>query len=424
MVKKFNKPLKRGLIALFALIAILLTANTIVISVFGNRLEKRIEAIRAAGDPVSLPDLAPDAVLAKQNAAVFLRRAKGDVEAVTKVLQPVFHKDGFHAGILGETDLKLIKLVFKARPNVIPLLQRAAECPDYDPQLDYTVTLQVFIDDSLSRVHNSTPVFRLLAAHVHLHVSQGEREEALRTCLLIFRLSRHSGREPAILGHLGSLVSRNIGINAANAVLRSGPLSKSSHKALDAELALHDDIASFIWALKTERVMGMEHYQSTSHREGAWPKRAIFLEDQREYLDIIREQLDFASRPYSALVAAGLKNKYQGKTRGVSHASFPKILQCRVASDLARARIRCLRVLNALHRRADQGDHSELKLAELGLAPDVTTDPFTGQPLRVKKTSKDWLVYSVGENLQDDGGKLSSKGDVGVGPKRFSRLEK
>ena len=72
-------------------------------------------------------------------------------------------------------------------------------------------------------------------------------------------------------------------------------------------------------------------------------------------------------------------------------------------------------------RRADQGDHSEPKLAELGLAPNATRDPFTGKPLRLRKTADGWLVYSVGENLRDDGGHLGRYPDVGVGPNRASR---
>ena len=52
------------------------------------------------------------------------------------------------------------------------------------------------------------------------------------------------------------------------------------------------------------------------------------------------------------------------------------------------------------------------------LPVETTTDPFNGEPLRVKKMPKGWLVYSVGPNLQDDGGKLGDvdHGDIGVGP--------
>ncbi|MCH7988417.1 MAG: hypothetical protein IID46_04610, partial [Planctomycetes bacterium] len=112
---------------------------------------------------------------------------------------------------------------------------------------------------------------------------------------------------------------------------------------------------------------------------------------------------------------------YQGRIGTLSQLVLPALLQYRIANDRVTAGMRCLRILNALHRRADQGDQPEPKLADLGLPPDVTTDPFTGRPLRLQKTTEGWLVYSTGENLQDNGGDLSTQRDVGVGPNRTSR---
>jgi hypothetical protein len=73
--------------------------------------------------------------------------------------------------------------------------------------------------------------------------------------------------------------------------------------------------------------------------------------------------------------------------------------------------------LNALQTHLPAGSDAAPKLAELGLPIETTTDPFTGERLHIKKTPRGWLVYSVGENLQDDGGKIDDyRTDVGVGP--------
>ena len=71
-----------------------------------------------------------------------------------------------------------------------------------------------------------------------------------------------------------------------------------------------------------------------------------------------------------------------------------------------RSMIRSLRVLNALQTHVPAGSNEVPKLTELGLPAETITDPFTGEPLHVKKTPQGWLVYSVGPNFQDDGGKL------------------
>ncbi len=88
------------------------------------------------------------------------------------------------------------------------------------------------------------------------------------------------------------------------------------------------------------------------------------------------------------------------------------------AATRTQAEIRCLRVLNALQMRVPSGSNKVPKLGELGLPTETTIDPFTGEPLKVKRTPRGWLVYSVGRNFKDDGGKLDdpTTGDVGVGP--------
>ena len=85
-----------------------------------------------------------------------------------------------------------------------------------------------------------------------------------------------------------------------------------------------------------------------------------------------------------------------------------------------RAEIRALRVLNALQSHVSAGSNEVPKLNELGLPAETITDPFTGEPLHVKKTPRGWLVYSVGSNFKDDGGKLDDYSDVGVGPQPLS----
>ena len=73
-----------------------------------------------------------------------------------------------------------------------------------------------------------------------------------------------------------------------------------------------------------------------------------------------------------------------------------------------------LRVLNALQTHVPAGSNAVPKLSELGLPAATITDPFTGEPLHVKKLPQGWLVYSVG-NYRDDGGNFDGL-DIGVGP--------
>ena len=52
-------------------------------------------------------------------------------------------------------------------------------------------------------------------------------------------------------------------------------------------------------------------------------------------------------------------------------------------------------MLNALQTHVRVGSNDVPKFSELRLPAETTTDPFTGDPLHVKKTPQGWLVYSV-----------------------------
>src|SRR5690606_34518448 len=83
------------------------------------------------------------------------------------------------------------------------------------------------------------------------------------------------------------------------------------------------------------------------------------------------------------------------------------------------AQTRSLRVLNAI-QRSGVDDVESLDLAELGLPAEVTIDPYTGEPLKVKRSDEGWTVYAVGLDLKDDGGEIHGGDrqplDFGVGP--------
>lgn len=73
---------------------------------------------------------------------------------------------------------------------------------------------------------------------------------------------------------------------------------------------------------------------------------------------------------------------------------------------LAHARIILARFALACELfRSARGQYPE-RLEELApeFLPEIPPDPFTGKPFVYKRKGKGFIVYSVGENLKDDGG--------------------
>jgi hypothetical protein len=61
----------------------------------------------------------------------------------------------------------------------------------------------------------------------------------------------------------------------------------------------------------------------------------------------------------------------------------------------------------------DKGEYPEnlRTLVELGYLEEIPNDPYSDGPLVYKKTDKDFILYSFGENLIDDGGQVAHRDD-------------
>ena len=84
--------------------------------------------------------------------------------------------------------------------------------------------------------------------------------------------------------------------------------------------------------------------------------------------------------------------------------------------------MRAIRIINALQKKVSADGNNIPTMVELALPDEIGIDPFNGKPMIIKKLPEGWLVYSVGKNLKDDGGKFETgpngeQLDIGFGPK-------
>jgi hypothetical protein len=421
-------------IVLLAFVAIALVVNAWFVSTTGARLERQLAAIREAGDPLSLADLARPPIPSEKNAATYLQRASADVQAL---MAKAYEAPGFRDYGSSMKDpmsaeiKKTLEAVFLAYPKVIPLLQQAAECSDYDAQLDYTRLPWDLLSDALSAQNILRGDMRVLTLRVRLLVAERNYEEALQTVLVMFRLAHHSEHFPGVNGLYLVTTFRRMAIQQANDVLQTGTVSKKVRDALDAELALSERIDDYVWTIKSERADDLSWFRSCPLRNFWLFYRGRFDQWESQYLDEMQafEALARDPRPYRETTqiidniqakvppAKGDNSLGQYSLEQWRRPLFPAVGSAHELFTRTRATIRCLRVLNALQTHVPAGSDGVPKLAELGLPAETTTDPFTGEPLHIKTAPRGWLVYSVGENLQDDGGKIDDyRTDVGVGP--------
>ncbi len=421
-MKRLRKTLKWTAIVAAAAITILLVLNAYFVWSTGTRLEKRLVALRQAGDPVQIADLARAPIPPEQNADVFWRRAAGDLDAIQKELEAQYPKKGYPTETLSPAEQDKLEKLFAAYPKVMPLLEQAAACPDSDPQLDYTLSPFRFLEPFMEQTSRHRLLYRVLRARSAWLVSKGRWDDALTAHILALRLARRWRRQPFMTGYLVTAVCEQVAVDGINQVLQAGPVAANLHQSLDRELALHDTMEGYDWALRSERAFALSSARELpgSGFWDVWLTRGFVNDLKLQLIELFDRYLEKGTRPYGEVVSDKSTAMSPGSRlnplTNVTRMLEPSLKLLREPAERTRATLRSLRVLNAILVRAPAGSDRAPKLDELGLPPEATIDPFSGEPLRIKKLPEGWMVYSVGKNLVDDGGKLDGRRDVGVGP--------
>jgi len=379
-----------------------------------RKLERRLTELRAEGAPLRIADFAREPIPAETNAAVFLQRAENDVKAVRKELMALYPKSGMPPIRLSEEEIGKLDDLFSAYPRLMPLLEQAAACPDYDSQSDVTLSTTAFLEASFERLSKFREAIRVLQARSRWLTATGRFDEALTNQILVLRLSRLWSREPLMTSYMVTLACQGVSVRGANEVLQAGPVSPANRKALDAELALLDKPDGLIWALQGERAYSLSTIQEYSENM-FWMVGGLHNDLTLGFLDFYDRHLIDATRPYwlvagrPVFIRTGLN-----PLRALIPMLEPAMQSTREAAERTRAISRSLRVLNAI--QAHELDEVPDNLSGLGLPEEATIDPFNGEPLRVKKLPNGWLVYSAGKDQSDDDGMWGGKRLFGVGP--------
>lgn len=421
-MNRLKKILKWTGIILGMLVAVVLVANAAFVWITDARLERQLAEIRAAGDPVTLTDLARPPIPPEQNAATYLRQAEADAEAIETEIEatdvgPQLDSRKFPWPPQVQ---KVLKSALDAHPNVIPLLERAAACPDYYAQLDYAVPADEFIEKQLIPLPMKVrTVARVLRYRGRLLLAEGNRDDAVRTSLVLLRLADHLERNPSLLMYFVSLTFRYIAVDTANLAMQTGPVSEDVRVALDAELAVQERMEGFALAMRSELPMIVDCLPTTVHgipRSNVWfVGRGVWNMQKSAYLDVFPTLMRLAREPVLYRdIAREIGEEEENSI--MARLLFPGLRGAYRCVASTRAEIRCLRILNAFQTHVPPESNEAPNLTDLGLPAETTTDPFAGEPLHVKKTPQGWLIYSVGANFQDDGGRLDDNSDVGIAP--------
>ena len=396
----FWKPVKRIAFCTMVLAIVLLIGFAIWNWRVGVEIEQQMAFIRSQGYPALLAELATPPIDPDDNALTFMNRALADANKIEHELETIEFERG---QFLSEEDQKRVKAAFDAYPNTLPLLRAAADCKTYRSDADFNKKPMDFLSEELSKVQTPRIVARVLQKHIALLISQSKFDEAANEGLVLLKIADHVTHEPTIVQYLVSNAVRGIALSSLAATLQRGEVSNEVRLKLEKELSAYDDNQHFAEAIISERAFG-----NSMCAESPWSWWRTF---RNGFLKSMQKRIDVAKKPYREFKAVQAANESL-----FDSMVAPALNAGHEASTRNQALSRTLRVLNAIQSVPGLMTADQIDTSSLSLPAAATIDPFTDQPLVIRKQGASWLVYSLGFDLKDDGGEVDEGKDVGIAP--------
>jgi hypothetical protein len=393
-----------------------------------SEFQARIDAIRAEGYPTNCGELdewykIPPNV---ENAAYTIEEALSVFKAWDK-------EKSKSLPIIGRTelpsrteplpaDMKTLVGEYVADNNeALELFHKAAGI-EY---CRYPVNLSAGLATLLPCLSEMRNAVRSLALEAILHADDGNGSAAKLSAISAFGIARSLAREPVTVSQLVRCSCQNTAISTVEQVLNRIELADEQLLELAESVRQSESISDISRAFVGERCMGMDFFDNPFDNPGSINPGGVRLNpllslykavglteaDAVIYLDLMDGYMKCFKLPLHERLKAA--DAVEAKLRTISKAH---VLLHVITPSLSGVIGQELRTIAHL-RAADAGlavqryrlkagrlpeNLAELVPAYLGSVPK---DPFDGKEMRYRKLKTGYAVYSVGDDLSDDGGK-------------------
>jgi hypothetical protein len=285
----------------------------------------------------------------------------------------------------------------------------------------------------MPHVQEAREVARLLALDALQRAFDGDMDGAVRSCQAALNAGRSLGDEPSVMSQLSRAVGTRQVLHSLEQTLAQGEASAQALEDLQRLLAAEAEEPLQLLAARSDRVM---FYQCLEvMRTGRFQRAAYGMASsamgptvddlgdrlrakscQPAYLRYFNEVVEITKLPTEQQQERlqelrepreNLPKLLEALTRG---GEWPRLAQ---TFHRNKAQLRCAAAAIAAERyRLVEGRWPEsLDVLVPRYLAAVPTDPFDGQPLRLKRSEDGLVIYSVGVDRKDDGGNISREWD-------------
>ncbi|HUT76033.1 MAG TPA: hypothetical protein VM221_14500 [Armatimonadota bacterium] len=411
-------------------VAALAVAYWLFVASLKATLEQRLAQLRAKGIPTAWAQVIPPPVPDHDNAAILYQQAFDQ--------RPAWRTDGtdtlrkFLKDDPPGTRRKLaagMQEILARNQAALDLVRAAAD----KPRCRFPVWNDAANPCEILYRHFASmrQCAQLLGAEALIRSARGDTAGALASCRTSLRMADHADVEPTLIAFLVSSAISSITFSALKQVIEEGELDPRTCRDLSQQLgdsdakgrfrkALQGEFASRLWLFEEAdrnpeefvAIVGPdEPLAAASVRLCAGPLgRPLRLLDEIAYLGLSREALSLAEKPYreSEPGYRELDKKLEDLPSYclITQMVFGIYARAAVARDRALATRDAMRVALALEAYHGKYHRYPDALDALRAYPgwELPEDPFSGKDFGYKRQGEGFVLYSWGEDLDDDGG--------------------
>lgn len=270
---------------------------------------------------------------------------------------------------------------------------------------------------------------RLLWLEALLHAENNEPESAAKSIVCSMRLSHAVAQEINVISQLLRMATAAIASDSLERVLNKTPLTDSALADLQQALVQAEEPGAMIRAIAGDRCTRIEAFQTA--RAGQLTRaRLLYLDNayggpgditflkldahpraQQDFsaaLDLEAKLLDAMQLPFPDGIEASKAIQMQREKLAEDFSISREVPDHRIILKDARHIALLGAVRTALgierHRLATGKFPDALDELVPTYLSSLPADPFDGRPVRYKRTEKGFVVYSIGEDAEDNGG--------------------
>jgi hypothetical protein len=430
--RRKRKVLRTLLIVLVVIIAVFVCFRIVVRS----KLNTRLDAIRADGYPATcaeldawytIPESAENAADNLTNAFSHLHKLDHEEAKFMPVIGVVsFAEFPARTEPLSEETKALITEYLADNQQALELLHKGAAIEHSRYPIDLSKGFEAVIPD-LSDIRESAKLLKLEAI---LHAENGKPQSAARSIKSTFGLARSLSKEPVLVSQLVRIACQALAVSTIEHSINRTEFSDEQLADLSQTLVNAEDPCAMTRAFVGERCIGLSIFKMpaaqippvldmASNRPHPLGALAISLYrfagladmDAIIYLDLMNDYVKALKlspeQRREAADAAYARFDKTSRIHVISHIIMPALSSCTTIDVRIAAQLRTAQVGLAIESYRLVAGKLPDNLAELipTYLDAVPKDPFDGKELRYKKLETGFVVYSIGEDGSDDGGK-------------------